>query len=381
MGTGGTHLFVAPNTRVRLKLQRGLHARTAHSLVAIAETIFIMNQKLQPIPEWHNVDERTFREEIVAPHRPAVLRGFVKHWPVVQHGLRSPASVCNYVKSFDNGTPVNAIMTRPEVQGRGFYNDDMSGFNFIRNRLPVSAVIDQLMRYAGGHNPPSVAVQSALIPQCLPGFELENPMPVLDKSIAPRIWMGNTITVPAHVDDADNIACVVSGKRRFTLFPPEQVPNMYIGPLEFNPAGAPISMVPSNNHDFERYPKYREALAAAQVADLEPGDVLFIPSVWWHQVESSGPVNILVNYWWGGSIGTTDRTNGPIDCLMHCLMNMRSLSPETRQAWGKLFDHYVFNAKDDAFDYIPESRRGVLGKLGPEQIEAIKKGLIEKLQK
>lgn len=340
-----------------------------------------MNQKLQPIPEWHDVSDAMFKEEIIVQHRPAVLRGFVKRWPVVRHGLQSPEAVARYIKSFDSGAPVNAIMTRPEVQGRVFYRDDMSGFNFVRNRLPISAVVDQLMRYLPGQNPPSVAVQSALIPECLPGFQLENEMTALDPTIAPRIWIGNTITVPAHVDDADNIACVVSGKRRFTLFPPEQVANMYIGPLDFTPAGAPISMVPANDRDFERFPKFKDALAAAQVADLEPGDALFIPSVWWHQVESVGKLNILINYWWGGSIGTTDRTNGPIDCLMHCLLNMRDLPPDTRQAWGKIFEHYVFNVDENSFDYIPEDKRGVLGKLTPQRIEEIKAGLIAKLQK
>ena len=340
-----------------------------------------MNQNLQPIPEWHNVSDAMFKEEIIVAHRPAVLRGFVKHWPVVQHGLHSPEAVSRYIKRFDSGAPVNAIMTRPEVQGRVFYNDDMSGFNFVRNRLPISAIVDQLMRYLPGQNPPSVAAQSALIPECLPGFQLENEMTALDLAIAPRIWIGNTITVPAHVDDADNIACVVSGKRRFTLFPPEQVANMYIGPLEFTPAGAPISMVPANGRDFERFPKYKEALAAAQVAELEPGDALFIPSVWWHQVESVGKLNILINYWWGGSIGTMDRTNGPIDCLMHCLLNMRDLPLDTRRAWGKIFEHYIFEAQGNSFDYIPEEKRGVLGKLTPEKIKEIKAGLIAKLEK
>ncbi|MBV8666414.1 MAG: cupin-like domain-containing protein [Burkholderiaceae bacterium] len=339
-----------------------------------------MNQAFLPIPEWHNVDDRLFKEEIIVQYRPAVLRGFVKHWPVVQHALQSPESVCRYIKSFDNGTPVNAILTRPEVQGRIFYRDDMEGFNFVRNRLPISAVVDQLMRYTAGPNPPSVAVQSALIPASLPGFERENLLTALDPSIAPRIWMGNTITVPAHVDDADNIACVVSGKRRFTLFPPDQVENLYIGPLEFNPAGAPISMVRPHDPDFERFPRYREALAHAQVADLEPGDALFIPSVWWHQVESVGTVNVLINYWWGGSIGTADRTNGPIDCLMHCLLNMRDLPPQTRAAWGRIFEHYVFGATDGRFDYIPDSKKGVLGQLSPEMMQEIKAGLVKKLQ-
>ena len=94
-------------------------------------------------------------------------------------------------------------MTLPEVKGRIFYKNDMSGFNFIRQqaKLPISAVADQLLRYSAGQNPPSVAVLSALIPACLPGFEDENVLTALDKSISPRIWMGNTITIPAHMPD------------------------------------------------------------------------------------------------------------------------------------------------------------------------------------
>lgn len=339
-----------------------------------------MNQKFLPIPEWHHVDDRMFHEEILPQYRPAVLRGFVRQWPVVQHALQSPESVCQYLKTFDNGSVVNAIMTAPEVRGRIFYKEDMSGFNFIRNRLPISAVADQLLRYSAGQNPPSVAVLSASIPACLPGFEAENVLTVLDKSISPRIWMGNAITIPAHMDEPNNIACVVSGKRRFTLFPPEQVSNLYIGPLEFTPAGAPISMASPHDPDFKRFPRYKEALAVAQVAELEPGDALFIPPVWWHHVESLGKINILINYWWGRSISAAGRTNGPVDCLMHCLLNMKELPPETREAWGAIFNHYVFHAKQDQFEHIPGQNRGILGPLTSDQQAGIKAALISKLQ-
>lgn len=339
-----------------------------------------MDGKPQAIPEWHHVDQKIFNEEILPQYRPAVLRGLVKQWPVVQHALQSPESVCKYLKTFDNGSVVNAIMTAPEVRGRIFYNDDMSGFNFIRNRLPISAVADQLLKYSAGQNPPSVAVLSALIPACLAGFEDQNVLPLLDKSVSPRIWMGNTITIPAHIDEPNNIACVVSGKRRFTLFPPEQVANLYIGPFEFTPAGAPISMVAPHNPDLKRFPRYKEALAAALVAELEPGDALFIPAVWWHQVESLDKVNILINYWWGRSIGPMGRTNGPVDCLMHCLLNMKDLPPQTRQAWGAMFNHYIFQAKQDQFEHIAEKSRGILGPLTSEQAESLKAVLIKQLQ-
>ena len=332
--------------------------------------------KQQSIPEFPNVDAATFHQEIVPLHRPVVMRGIVRHWPVVERALRSPDAVCSYLKAFDTGVDVNAIMLPPVAAGRVGYSDDLQGFNFVRNRLPLSAVISQLQRYLGGANAPSLAAQSALIAESIPGFLDENRLSLLAASIQPRIWLGNAITVPAHFDEAHNIACCVSGRRRFTLFPPEQVSNLYVGPLDFTPAGAPVSMA---SDDFDRFPRYRQALAASMVAELEPGDALYIPALWWHQVESIGMLNILVNYWWGGAIGVTDRASSPSNCLMHCLANLQGLSGEARAAWKAMFDHFVFDA-ENAVAHIPAFRRGVQGQLSEQDIRKIKDALIVQLQ-
>ncbi len=61
-------------------------------------------------------------------------------------------------------------MTAPEIDGQIFYNEAMTGFNFLRNRLPLSAVAEQVLRYAQFPKSPAVAAQSALIRDCLPGF-------------------------------------------------------------------------------------------------------------------------------------------------------------------------------------------------------------------
>ena len=74
------------------------------------------------------------------------------------------------------------------------------------------------------------------------------------------------------------------------------------------------------------------------------------------------------------------RTNGPVDCLLHCLLNMKELPPETREAWGAVFNHYIFHAKGENFEHIPERNRGILGPLTAEQREALRAGLIGKLQ-
>lgn len=76
----------------------------------------------------------------------------------------------------------------------------------------------------------------------------------------------------------------------------EQIANLYVGPLGHAPTGTPISLVSFREPDFERFPRFREALAAALVAELDPGDALYIPTLWWHHVESLAKCNMLVNY-------------------------------------------------------------------------------------
>ena len=327
------------------------------------------------IPEWHGVDRRTFHDEIVPLGRPAVLRGVVRDWPSVRHAVDSPEAIGRYLAGLDSGSEHNAVLVPPEWNGRMFYRPDLSDFNFSRNNLSVSAVLQRLARYSHFERPPAVALQSAPIATCLPGFLETNRMPLLDDSVLPRIWMGNAFLTPAHIDELDNIACVVSGRRRFTLFPPEQVRNLYIGPLDFTPAGAPISLVSLKAPDFERYPRFRHALAAAQVADLEPGDAVFIPAVWWHHVESFDVVNILVNYWWQQAPHAQAERVSPTKSLLHALLSMRHLPEAHRDGWAQMFSHFVFAPASEAAGHLPEHRHGVLDPQPPERIEALLAGL------
>jgi hypothetical protein len=336
---------------------------------------------LQSIPEWSDADERTIRSEIFGTYRPAVLRGLVSRWPAVASALASAAQLTRYLAAFDNGKPVDAILMPPPARGRIAYNDAMDGFNFARNRLPVSAILEQLSRYAQFDDPPSVAVQSALIADCLPGFARENELALFGAAVAPRIWIGNRVTVPAHFDESENLACVVAGRRRFTLFPPEQVANLYVGPLDFAPTGAAMSVAPLEAPDLARFPRLKDALAAAWVAELEPGDAIFIPTLWWHHVQSLDPkLNVLVNYWWSGALGTGERMPSAMDCLLHGLLNVKPLPPELRRAWAALFDHYVFNASEDDLAHIPAHRRGVLAALTPEAQRRVRDLLIARLR-
>jgi len=320
------------------------------------------------------------RALLAADKRPALLPGYIREWPAVHQAQIFPSALADYLKRFDNGALVDALMTPPEVDGQIFYDTTMSGFNFHRNRLSLSAIADQVLRYAKFPQSPAVAAQSALISACLPGFTAENRLDLTTADVEPRIWLGNRITTPAHVDEWNNIGCIVAGRRRFTLFPPEQIDNLYIGPLDFAPTGAPMSLVSLRYPDFVRYPKFRDALATAQTAEVGPGDAIFIPPLWWHHVESLEPFNVLVNYWWHDRAGDGARADSAFDAMLHGMLSIRALPPETRRAWATFFEHYVFGAGESATDHISPHRHGVLGDLSPEQRAALRKHLSDRLK-
>lgn len=333
-----------------------------------------------PIAEFEGVDAGRFRDEISRRYAPAVLRGLVRDWPAVGKALEAPDGICGYLRALDTGGKVTALRMPPSVRGRIFYNASFDGFNYTSDAATVSSVLERMAKYSALGNPASIVVQSAPVADCLPGFLAANRNPLLDAAIAPRIWIGNHVVTPAHFDESDNIACVVAGRRRFTLFPPEAIADLYIGPIGYAPTGTPISLVDFHAPDDQRFPRFGNALAVAQAAELEPGDAIYIPALWWHHVESLGQYNVLVNYWWKGWPGAAGRADSALDCLLHALLNLRDLPPEHRRAWGVIFDHYVFGADDATARHVPARRRGVLGDISPELARQIRDFLVAKLR-
>ncbi|WP_150531559.1 cupin-like domain-containing protein, partial [Staphylococcus aureus] len=131
-------------------------------------------------------------------------------------------------------------------------------------------------------------------------------------------WIGNRTPARARHDIARTLAGCAAGRRRVPLVPPDQIANLGPGPLGPPPGGQVISMVAFAEPDFARHPRFREAMAAAQVAELEPGDLLFYPALWWHHVEALARFNILVNYWWNDAPAFLDT---PQTTLLHAMLS------------------------------------------------------------
>lgn len=283
-----------------------------------------------------------------------------------------------YLIARDSGAAVGAMGAPASARGRFHYTDDLTGFNFRKVQLRLAEALELMSRYAEGDDQPSLAVQSLPTRRHLAGFEAENPMPLLDSGIEPRVWIGTRGVVATHHDPSDNLACCVAGRRRFTLFPPDQARNLYLGPLELTPAGAQISMVDALAPDLERYPRFAQAMENAWTTELEPGDVLYIPYLWWHHVESLGSINMLVNYWWDSQPAENGR---PTDALTLAMLAIRDLPPAHRQAWRAMFDHHVFDDQAGAVDHLPSQVQGVMGPVDARTARQIRAALARALSR
>jgi hypothetical protein len=328
--------------------------------------------------EWEGVDAAVFKNTIKTRDRPAVLRGLVRAWPATQAGLESARSLTTYLKTFYSGHASPLFEGPASIKGRFFYNDTLDGFNFESKRALLSDVLERLCQEIGNEFAPALYSGSVSLPIYLPGFTNANHVRslVTAESVRESIWIGNRTCVAAHFDHIENLACVVGGRRRFTMFPPDQIRNLYVGPLDLTPAGQPITLVDIRNPDLERFPRYAEAAKVAEVAELAPGDAVYIPALWWHNVEALDDFNVLVNYWWRD---VADYFESPSMSLLHCLLTMKSLPPEQRRGWKALFDYLIFQSEGPALEHLLPQVQGLFGELTQANADRIRAILLKNL--
>jgi hypothetical protein len=252
--------------------------------------------------------------------------------------------------------------------GRFGYSTDLREFTFTKRSRPLAETLERMTRARGAPTASFLAIQMLPLDVQMPNFVRENPMPLVPSGASPKLWLGGPVKTQIHNDRDHNLVCVLAGHRRFVLFPPEQVGNLYIGPIDNPP---PLSLVDPEAPDFSTFPRFHQALAAAKVAHLGPGDALLMPRYWWHHVTSRDPYNVMVNHWWGeGPAGS----GNPNDAFLAALLALKELPERDRAYWSAMFDLHVF--ADDGAAHIPPPVRGVLGKLTP----ALRSTLVQRLR-
>ena len=337
---------------------------------------------MQQMKALQGITRECFERDVVPAYEPVVMRGVVAHWPLVAQGRAGLEPCLQYLMEFDSGQPIDAVLAKPEPTRAFSYKPGLDGFNFMRDKRPYAALFEQLWRYSHFPDPPSLAAQSALVSEALPGLAQANALPLLDAAVPPRIWIGNRGTVPAHFDDSHNIACVAAGRRRFTLLPPHCAPLLYLGPPDYAPTPAPMSVVPDvHRADQAQFPLLAQALEQAVVAELEPGDAIYIPPLWFHQVEALAPhLNILLNYWWRPLAGPERNDDLHLAAMRLAMLALRHLPDGEREGWRALFAHYVFGARGDGLAHIPAGQRHLLGDVDAARDVEIRQDLVDRLK-
>lgn len=332
-----------------------------------------MLDRLQRAHEIDGTGLKSFPGELLLLNRPAILRGAAREWSFVQEASKSDEAAVAYLDRFYNGTPVNTVVAPPSERGRLFYQADSKAMNYAESPQVLPNVLKGLMQQRGAVHPLGIALQAISAAECLPGLEEDNPNPLVPEGTRARVWIGNKVTVAPHFDVADNLAFVMAGRRRFILFPPEQTANLYPGPMDITPANVPISMVSLDEPELDRFPRYREALDAAVTAELEPGDAVYIPYMWWHGVQSMSGFSVLMNYWWNRDEMSSRHPYGALLHLSYLLYG--DMPPEHRRAWRALYDHYVFQSGGDPMEALAQKHRQIAGKIDPARVAKLKQAL------
>jgi hypothetical protein len=340
-----------------------------------------MVQVTRQIPELEGATpENLPLTELLGTAQPRVLRGLVKDWAITRAAARSDQDVIDYLRSFYNGKPLGYSIGGPEIAGRLFYNEDFTALNFSTERGRLDDVLVRIVGHVSDAVPPTIYVGSAPVDSYLPGFRAENDLAFKAQGVdaPPAIWIGNRTIASCHYDAPNNIACCVTGRRRFTLFPPDQIFNLYPGPFEPTPGGQAISLVDFAKPDFEKYPRFRIALESAVTAELSPGDAIFVPSMWWHHVEGLSRFNVLINYWWSLSPAFIPT---PMNALYHALWAFRDRPESEKQAWRNVFEYYVFGERERAIEHMPSAAHGELARIDDDQARKLRAMLINKLNR
>lgn len=325
-----------------------------------------------------DLDPTLFQQQIVQACRPVVIRGLVADWPVVKAARESPRAVKDHLAGFDAGALVEVFFGDPAIQGKYYYKPGLRGFNFERRMMKLleglECVLEAVRQPAGR----SVYVGSVPTGDCLPGFGARNPMSLATGGSQPRIWLGTASNVSSHYDTFDNLACVIAGRRRFTLYAPELIGKLYIGPIDNTMSGPPVSLAASAPAGNEaQFPMFEQIRDQALKVELEPGDALYLPKLWWHQVESLSPFNGLVNYWWDAlSIGP----DAPYTALLFSMITIAERPEAERRAWQAFFDHYVFRSKGHPLAHLPPDQHGLLGPLKPDNYSRIRARIMQLLR-
>jgi len=247
-----------------------------------SEPAFAVQGKVGRIED---VAPAVFFKKYVQANRPVVISGVMESWPALSRWSWS------YLAAVAGDCTGEVIVSR-----NGLYPD------YVTQPSPMAKVdmrfADFLRRAAGEETLPPVLgpgetyylYGKSYLLDAVPSLrdDLRTPAVLAGiPDIAERLWISTPGCVtPLHYDLSNGFLCQVRGHKQVWLFDPSQIDRLY-------PRGDKFpgldnferqSRVDIHHPDGEAFPELRRATALE--CTLREGDTLFIPSTWWHEVET-----------------------------------------------------------------------------------------------
>lgn len=252
---------------------KNARVRGVASIAAMRDAIRDASRKLPPftqVPRFRTLDRAAFRAQ-AERGLPFMITGLVGRWPLCALTPGDLRARCGDV-------PVRARVG--DYIGTAFARDRAMRDMAMREYLDLAeAWTDGLPPYVGNLE---IHALNALCHW--PGY--------FGKMGPPRFWLGPAGTVtPLHCDYDDNIFAQILGTKRIVLVPPHHDEFLYV--REANPVlfGSPFD---PERPDFDAYPLARRAAPVECI--VEPGDMLYVPAGWFHQVRALA-FSLSVNRW------------------------------------------------------------------------------------
>nr|XP_018686738.1 PREDICTED: uncharacterized protein LOC103999400 isoform X1 [Musa acuminata subsp. malaccensis] len=261
-----------------------------------------------------------FSSKIEPANVAAVFHGAVKDWKAISRWNPSDGGL-DYLEESVGSSVLEAMLSR---SGRIFYGDIRS---HERVPIPFSTFITSCKKHlqnldVGSSFEAQVCSEdSDLANSDIPGELYVAQVPIMNterNERCPLETLTEDIQMPAflgiktlasinfwmnmahsrsstHYDPHHNLLCVVSGCKRVVLSPPSACSILY--PMPVYGEASNHSAVNIEKPDFSVHPRAKNYEEHSQKIVLHPGDALFIPEGWFHQVDSDD-LTIAVNFWW-----------------------------------------------------------------------------------
>jgi hypothetical protein len=224
-----------------------------------------------------------FRATYVHGSRPVVIEGGISAWPAM--GAWTPESLAAKVGARE-------IMVQSSPTGIFGLDPVRGGPRYAEVDTTLGDYVERLMEAEGDTR---YYVQRINIPEKLPELMEDIALPdYVDAGLVYLInlWLGPAGNVTTlHYDTPNNFLAQISGRKRLKMFAPSDTPRLY--PCRSKAYN--MSQVNLEAPDLGRFPRF--AGTRPYETEIGPGDLLFIPTFWWHQVYSL-TAGISVNIWW-----------------------------------------------------------------------------------